>query len=624
MTIDRKNIINHMDDVLERAYYSPRYDALETIYDEWEANKSPIVDLLSRHPKWRQDRLAIVLDGGFSRPCDSYGAWAFISWMNKETPAYIDLVDVKALTGSAVYHTHEGSALVTAELAEALNEILKLHLPDIRYRYADNGMKVSKAIGKLCHLLELDKLPDYNKEFSKFGDSVSTYKVTRPTLISVNPLDYLTMSYGKNWNSCHSIYTKDDAGCYSAGTISYMLDGSSVICFSLDSTDQIYNYSVHNKVQRNMIHLSDDFTTVVQSRVYPQENDGAADIYGDWRAIIQDVLATCLNVPNMWTVKKGTAPAGEVIHTVTGSTHYPDYKYFENVNVSRLKGTGSGAVKIRVGHMTICPECGEEHSVHENICCDYCNDSDVTQCEYCGERIRNGDYDRIDVNDYTYCCAECAENDGYRWCDDISEYVQEHDCYYDEYSCEYFYCTDYMVQTEDGRVYRNYENAESDGYVQTDSGEWYQDHEVFYCDGCGEYHHIDEMRDVDGSVMCENCVYEEINDKLHQILADDPAYADRGYIFTRYHIITDNAEASYIRAIVDRTKDITVTLDGIQVDGYRSDYIAGRVPVVYQDAETFTLSDDEITRIRARAGLQPDTYREMLITDEANHLQRVA
>lgn len=241
---------------------------------------------------------------------------------------------------------------------------------------AVRGQKLSRVINKICHLLEIDKDKNYNKEFAKFSDAVNPLSIIRHTVISCHPIDYLTMSFGNSWSSCHTIDKKnvrnmDNSyeGMYSGGTMSYMLDGTSVVFYTVDKKYDGDKLELEPKINRNMFHIGED--KIVQGRVYPQCNDDKSCIYEKFRNIMQKVIADCYGKPNMWKLKKGTEACEDIIESK--GVHYRDYENFDDCNVSYLKlDDGSyNNKKIIVGHNVICPSCG---GVHSNSSCIECSD----------------------------------------------------------------------------------------------------------------------------------------------------------------------------------------------------------------------------------------------------------
>ena len=70
-------------------------------------------------------------------------------------------------------------------------------------------------------------------------------------------------------------------------------------------------------------------------------------------------------------------------------------------------------------------------SLKENL-----EEDDCWQCEHCGSWHNSGDC--IEIDDYCYCCSECAEADGYRQCDECGEWKNELDMFTVD---GYYYCS---------------------------------------------------------------------------------------------------------------------------------------------------------------------------------------
>ena len=134
--------------------------------------------------------------------------------------------------------------LLTSEQAEEINKVFP-------FAYAHTGQKANRVVNKIMKYLGYDKHPDYNKEYAKYADSMSPMTIKRHTILSLNPIDYLKMSFGNSWASCHTIDQKNKRdmpnsyqGAYCSGTISYMLDGTSMVFYTVDASyegDEFYD-----------------------------------------------------------------------------------------------------------------------------------------------------------------------------------------------------------------------------------------------------------------------------------------------------------------------------------------------------------------------------------------------
>lgn len=408
----------------------------------------------------------------------------------------------------------EGESFNDAEYINNLFSFLKKENGNPLVR-VQNGQKWSRVANKICTIYEYNKIVSmeteywvangetqsktrdkgYNFKFAAFADSVNPFTITRHTVLSLNPIDYWTMSFGTNWASCHTIDKENYRGmphnyngCYSSGTESYMLDWSTFIMYTV-TPDFDENKGLENadKERRCVFFYGED--KLIQSRVYPDGRDGGdKSIAGDFRAIAQRVIAECLNAPNLWMLERKTA--SYYIETTPDSTHYPDYCRYNDNTVSFLKRSENDNVKnvkmIPVGHMPICPNCGSEHTNEAYILCNSCLGKET--CYHCGRNISADDAIYDEDTGHYYCDSDCAELEGCYWCDNASEYHSEH-VYYDNYIEEYFYDRyDERIITADGSVFMDSYSAENAGYVWVEAeSDWYHEDKVEYCEHCEEY-----------------------------------------------------------------------------------------------------------------------------------------
>lgn len=227
------------------------------------------------------------------------------------------------------------------------------------------GMKTSRAFNRVCAFYGIDKANKYNKLFAEYADMVNGLKRKLKYFISVNPIDYLTMSFGVNWASCHTIDKENRrrmpssySGMYCAGTVSYMLDGTSIITFVHDHMPTNWE---DGKIYRCMFHYGNNI--LVQGRVYPQGNDGRTDLYKVFRNYVQDELSPLIGITDTVWRKKENGCVGDNVESY--GSHYRDYVNFSFCNVSypRERSDSSGNV-IDIGNTSICPNCGRE-MIHE-------------------------------------------------------------------------------------------------------------------------------------------------------------------------------------------------------------------------------------------------------------------
>lgn len=238
--------------------------------------------------------------------------------------------------------------------------------PELKFVH---GQKTARAFNRLCDSVGLTSAPYYNKEFAKYADMVSGLVRNLDYVISVNPYDYLTMSFGVNWASCHTIDKRNIrrstgstySGAYCGGTLSYMLDQSSIITYVVGKDE---NPQTSDKIYRNMFHYQNN--VMIQGRIYPQGNDGSTDLYAKFRDFMQTEFASLLELTeNKWIIKRGTDECRS--YSVSTGAHYKDYLNFGNCNACYPKELKDNIAIVNIGHYGICPYCGELHDLQQSL-----------------------------------------------------------------------------------------------------------------------------------------------------------------------------------------------------------------------------------------------------------------
>ena len=420
--------------------------------------------------------------------------------------------------------------LCPEDIAETINSLF----PDT----AVAGQKISRILGKIGKSLGLDTVVDVRdasfydnngrwvertKNFgwsyrqAMMGDAINPFIITRHTLISVNPIDYLTMSFGHEWGSCHGIDRGQRIGNhyqgeYCAGTLSYMLDPSSFIFYTVDADYDGDEFELQDKMQRCVMAIGGD--KLYEGRVYPDGRDGGdRGLATQFRNVVQKVIADCLEVDNLWKIEKGSTPCDRNMSSGNGKA-YEDWTCCPDSVMSFLKINDeiNEEDSIWINYPAICVNCGYEIDESSSLNCSDCDGS--RRCPRCDCRISAGD--GLTMEDGTvYCDSYCAENDDYVYCEDADGWYYYEYVHKDDYTGEYFYYEDEMVDI-DGNIYRNADNAESAGYREVD-GEWFDKDDVYEDDYTGD----DFVWDEETSVATE--------DGNHYVSAEN-AEAD-GYIF---------------------------------------------------------------------------------------------
>ena len=413
---------------------------------------------------------------------------------------------------------------------------------------AVKGQKISRIVGKFMKYYELDKIVDkrtetwtsengerhtrikdygWNGKIAELGDAINPLDVKRWTIISVNPIDYLTMSFGHSWASCQTIDKLNErntdsehnySGMYCSGTLSYMLDGATVIMYTVDEKYKGKEFCLEDKMNRCNFHIGED--KFIQGRVYPdgRDSDGETSMASQLRAIMQKVLAECVNETNLWKLFKGTDNCERYAISADGATNYKDWTHYKDCTVSLLKREGyvENRKPVIIGHTPICTYCGEQHSRDDYLACYDCaskiNDDDCVECANCGSLINlnDGDYVYDEDTERYYCDAECANEDGCYYCDNVGEWHSEN-VYEDEYTEEYFYdywesCIHFTDRWGNDHHFRNVDNAYYNDWVELDDN-WYliDDGIVIECPHCGAW----TLADRDECLECGELINED-------------------------------------------------------------------------------------------------------------------
>ena len=518
---EREALLKNMESLLSEYDYEYTRDALNKIIDTWAANKADLITAFKKHPNYLEGKFMIAFNHDYARCIDVVAISAFRNWVLNRDNA---LAVREFMPEEMREYVIDNGFLLTPEIFNVLGDMQEYQSQyitdgqagDFNKAYANinacEGQKLSRVMNKLLTYVGYNKLSDYNREFAKYADAVNPLQITRHTILSVNPLDYLTMSFGNSWASCHTIDKTNKRGMpnsyqgmYSSGTVSYMLDEPSMVFYTVDASYNGNDFWNEPKICRQMFHWAEE--KLVQGRLYPQDNDGDACAYTPNREIVQKIMSEIFEFHNLWTVSKGTNAASKYIDS--DGTHYRDYDHYDNCTLSRPKESTNENCFI-VGHMPICIECGEEHDTEDNInCC-----ADKYYCAECGCGI-NDPEEVVWIGDRPYC-RECVS-----WCDCCNEYLVGEgtrtadgryvcDNCLDEYYRMCYECGEYYM-----RCAVHYVDS-VEGYVCDDCLE----ENYSNCDACGELFRSEDLTEHNGRWLCDDCL-EQAKEEEAETQADE-------------------------------------------------------------------------------------------------------
>ena len=369
----KSRLVDICKNVFLHAEYSSD-DGVELMIDKWAKQKAALAQELRKDPDWDEENLCVVKDISVDAKNDArFAQFNFFLYemfcATKEgTPAH--RITKTMFNKSLEFATSCETNSLTGEASSFISNIceennLQLKIP------LNVGAKFTRVINALMHALVPYGGPQingqYEKEFAKFSDAMKTNKEKRRFVLSIHPADYLRMSCGNTWTSCHYLDAEDDSKCYQAGTISYMLDSCSMVGYVVrkDCTTKFWE---DDKIFRQMYMYNG--VELLKSRLYPDhEKDG---IYGK---AFCECVKKILKVPDDWQITACADTPTMREHSL--SSAYPDFKY-SNYNtysfVDPKYYTAAELIinKTLIGAPPICPLCGEEHTQRSTCYCENC------------------------------------------------------------------------------------------------------------------------------------------------------------------------------------------------------------------------------------------------------------
>lgn len=480
------------DKVCDMYYFATEYEydayrCADYVLDAIRRQKAEIMEEYSSLYK-QKDRLVYsdYIDGYMTREDNDELKVVIDFLVNAVRRTNFNLVDdmiMSYVENIERYGKWKTNAKVGQKLSRLVQKVLT--------QYGINNIKVMGTV--VHHGVEVPKDYGYNYYFAMFGDAINPVAIRKYTVISLNIMDYLTMSFGHKWSSCHTIdklnLRKTENGYqgqYSSGTLSYALDASSVIFYTVDEKyDNVNEMWRADKDRRMMFHLDHSGKCMIFGRMYPDSRDvGETGIPAQFRATMQKVLSECLGFNNLWKVFRGTEYCSR--YSISLGTHYRDYHSYEDTGISYV--TGEEMKKITIGHNPICPYCGEEHTDRYNVFCydhngmenpghDSFDEDGNPICPHCNSTVDTDSDDAIYCEDTGrwYCDSECAFDCGLRYCQDDERYHDAEHRFYDSQTDYYYHDRSEMVEVEiDGDCYTflNMRHANNFGLYLNDDDEW--------------------------------------------------------------------------------------------------------------------------------------------------------
>lgn len=301
-----------------------REDYLPAIYKNYEAAtkaKTRLRDILRKHPNWNEEQQCVEISVAISRNIDPERIFNDMAALDDEVskqPIFsrnsLTLWNevVRTLKYTDPYEIRDNVYKIRPQYADRIQKInFSVDLTDINY-----AQKASRVIHSIMTKFKVNFNSDVERAFANVSDSLSIKSKKYKLVLSINPADFVTMSHGNSWQSCHSFRANN---CYHAGCLSYALDNSTMIAYIIPEDSTGDNYKV-DKIMRLLYMFSEEGKGFMSTKMYPNNNDKAARASFD--NAVYDILKACeVELP-------------ETLHNPesygrinTFGRHYPDYNY---------------------------------------------------------------------------------------------------------------------------------------------------------------------------------------------------------------------------------------------------------------------------------------------------------
>ena len=343
-----------------------------------------------------------------------------------------------------------------------------------------------------------------SQDFSQLINTIKTAKRKQTVILSCALEDFISMSHGNNWHSCHNLGSDYGQGC-----IAYAMSPNVLIAYVKNS------HGNHLKSWRQVVYCDSDTGFAIGSRQYPNVNEGATKGARNLWQKLYNKFYNGEDNTNGFVFSKKSEGLSQYLQTDNdfayvdivrlGETHH---NVVGHVWSTWTKENGKNVLNVCPSDV-VCLDCGELHDVQENdsVTCIDC-DREKSDCECCESRFHEDDMTWVD-SENGYVCERCLQRD-FTWCSYCEDYHRDYDVTYvdsvGESVCDN--CLDnHFEYCEDCEEY-----YESDEMYEINGGEKYAcKHcidDYHYCEDCEKYYTEENVTTVDdGSItVCNNCL----------------------------------------------------------------------------------------------------------------------
>ena len=171
-------------------------------------------------------------------------------------------------------------------------------LPNKKKVVLSKGMKPMKALYKYLKYVDYDDMEAYEQFRLEHSRVLNTKTIQGELVISIHPIDFMTMSDNSyNWSSCMNWTEGNGGGCYKIGSEEMMFSNCVVCCylktkepFYFNNSHQDEEHSWTNKKWRQLFYVTKDI--IVSGKSYPYASE---EITKELLKTLQDLAKKNLN-----------------------------------------------------------------------------------------------------------------------------------------------------------------------------------------------------------------------------------------------------------------------------------------------------------------------------------------
>ena len=419
MIIDQDSIEQEVASALQGYGLSFTAAGVAALADQYVRSKAALVRLLRRHAHWNERALAVVLPYTQRRVSDGAEARRQLGLLREWGDDYLarqeaaqDGSDRRRFFLDALQElSGDDSHLADDALIARLQRLARVYrIPCFKGLRAGQRktrlvMKIAAAAGISAAAKDprqAEALRGFHQYYAKFADALSPYQADKTLLLSVHPCDYLLMSHGSGWESCHKL----NGGAYRGGTLSYLLDEVSLVLYLVDAPESDACFWQLPKLQRQLFCYQDGL--LLQSRIYPQNALTEQNAH-HYRQLVADIIDSCLSSISRWICANSQPLLSGLAQTHPEAAHYEDYRYaaFAPMLMRRQDKPWSTCRPLTIGHASLCLLCGQSFDGRlangDLLCPDCLAQTTTCHCAACGIALKAAD--ALWIGGQVYCAS---------------------------------------------------------------------------------------------------------------------------------------------------------------------------------------------------------------------------